>query len=164
MSQGAATGRPSRGRGRKRERSGLLLLLAWAEGREMSPVLIYLFPFLFSFSQISYAMFKCILNSNLNMNACKVYHHMSNKQANIQAHNSISIVFYSYVDLFILIPRLINFVCGLLCKVLKSSNFQWFLNQVKIQGVTKGRQSGISSHPEIRSSLVLVIVPPFVLE
>jgi len=71
-------------------------------------------------------MFKCILNSNLNMNACKVYHHMFNKQANIQAHNSISIVFYSYVDLFILIPRLINYVCGLLCKVLKVQIFTGF--------------------------------------
>ena len=96
MGQGTATGRPSRGRGRKRERSGLLLL-PWAEGREMTLVLISLFPFPFSFSQISYATFKCILNSNLNMNACKVYHHIFNKQANIQAHNPTSIVFYSYV-------------------------------------------------------------------
>ena len=48
--------------------------------------------FPFCFSQISYTMFECILNLNLNMNACKVYHHMFNKQANTQARNSTPIV------------------------------------------------------------------------
>jgi hypothetical protein len=51
-------------------------------------------------------------------------------QANKQTlkHTILHLWFYFYVGLFILIPRLINYVCVLLCKVLKSSKFIGFLN------------------------------------
>ena len=48
---------------------------------------------------------------------------MFHNQANTQAHNPTHIISNFYVGLFILIPRLINYICWFLCKVLKSSNF-----------------------------------------
>jgi hypothetical protein len=77
----------------QREREGEEKRWRWATAAAMSRG-EGMAHFSFSFSQISYTMFECILNLNLNMNACEVYHHMFNKQANTQAHNSTPIILF----------------------------------------------------------------------
>jgi hypothetical protein len=72
-----ATGRPSAGEGGRGEEEERRWAAAAATAERRFLIFISFF-----FSQISYSRFECNLNSNLNINACNVYHRMFNKQGN----------------------------------------------------------------------------------
>ena len=66
------------------------------------------------------------------MHECaKMYHHKFNKPSK---HSHIKF----YLPMLILFVKItyVGYIFKFLCKVLKSSNFQWFSSQVKFWGVT----------------------------